>query len=234
MKKNNQEGVALFKQATKKRQQFIHPILVAENTTKKTDPNTEEGLYPALEDNTPPKIPVLPPQSIKKSSVQLESCQSTSSFIINRRKQNIAKVKEQMSVIYTKQQKLVEEYEKYRDAGAIKDAQNYKKAANAAKNIYKKIDLLAQQYLKDGNLEVLKSEGLKVLDEKSLNVQQLQEHRRYWKLILANLAALICTAGLAHVGYSIYKREFSLFKPETDSGKKVRELKDSVNSLACN
>jgi hypothetical protein len=58
----------------------------------------------------------------------------------------------------------------------------------------------------------------------------LQEHRGL-KLILTNLAALIFTVGLAHVGYSIYNGRFSIFEPATDSSEKVEALRESVNTL---
>jgi hypothetical protein len=114
--------------------------------------------------------------------------------------------------------------------GKLDDAQKYRNAADAAKNIHSSIVGLTQKYIQDGDLESFKSESKTALQADNLNVKTLQEHRGL-KLILTNLAALIFTVGLAHVGYSIYNGRFSIFEPATDSSEKVEALRESVNTL---
>ena len=146
------------------------------------------------------------------------------------RELHLTKVRKQLVLIHVKQAEFEDESQKLRAKGKQKEAEKYDNAATAAKNIRTSIDKLCTQYINDGNLETFKAESKQVLNEEKSDVKILQEHRG-WGEILANLAAFILTAGIAHAGYALYNRKFSMFKPATDAGQKVDVLHDAINGI---
>ncbi|KTD56620.1 hypothetical protein Lsan_2780 [Legionella santicrucis] len=157
------------------------------------------------------------------------------SFVAPRTKRerevDLLQVKAQLRALKLKQEELEATYQEKLDKGKQEQADKYQKASKAAKNIYGEISRLAEQYINDGNLDAFKSNSQSMLAEDNDNVKILQEHRG-WKLFLTNLLALVCTAGLAQAGYSLYKGQLSWLKPATDAGKKVEDLYTSINTIA--
>lgn len=147
------------------------------------------------------------------------------------RETHLLQVKAHLRTFKLKQEELEAKYEENRNKGNQAQADKYQKASEAAKNIYSEISRLAKQYINDGNLDAFKSDSQSILKEDNDNVKILHEHRG-WKAFLANLAALIFTAGFAQAGYSLYKGQFSWLKPATDAGKKVENLCTSINAIA--
>ncbi|WP_238584409.1 hypothetical protein [Legionella gratiana] len=147
------------------------------------------------------------------------------------RETHLLQVKAQLRILKLKQEELEANYQENLSKGKQEQADKYQKASEAAKSIYHEISLLSTQYIQDGNLDAFKSNSQSLLKEDNENVKILQEHRG-WKSFLANLAALIFTAGLAQAGYSIYKGQLSWLKPATDAGQKVENLCTSINTIA--
>ncbi len=150
---------------------------------------------------------------------------------IREREAHLLQVNVQLRAFKLKQEELEAKYEENRNKGNQAQANKYQKASEAAKSIYSEISRLANQYIIDGNLDAFKNNSQTTLKEDNDNVKILQEHRG-WKSFLANLAALIFTAGFAQAGYSIYKGQLSWLKPATDTGKKVENLCTSINAIA--
>lgn len=150
---------------------------------------------------------------------------------IRERETHLLQVNVQLRAFKLKQEELEAKYEENRNKGNQAQANKYQKASEAAKSIYSEISRLANQYIIDGNLDAFKNNSQTTLKEDNDNVKILQEHRG-WKSFLANLAALIFTAGFAQAGYSIYKGQLSWLKPATDTGKKVENLCTSINAIA--
>lgn len=147
------------------------------------------------------------------------------------RETHLLQVNVQLRIFKLKQEELEATYQKNLSKGKQDQANKYQKASKAAKTIYDEISRLAKQYINDGDLDAFKTNSQSILKEDNDNVKIVQEHRG-WKSFLANLAGLIFTVGLAQAGYSLYKREFSWFKPPTDTGKKVEDLYTSINTIA--
>ncbi|MGL5741828.1 MAG: hypothetical protein ACRCXC_04410 [Legionella sp.] len=147
------------------------------------------------------------------------------------REYHLLHVRAQLIILRAKQVEFSKQAEEYLKSGKSDDAAIYQKAADAAQRVHQVISDVSNQYVKNGDLEAFKTAGKDALKEDNEDIKTLHEHRGLGAFF-TNLAALIFTAGLAHAGYSLYKRELSLFKPLTNAGKAVVDLHETVHSVA--
>ncbi len=143
---------------------------------------------------------------------QEEQKKSTSLYVAD--KEKVAKINEQLAVLTAKITELKEG--------------GYTEAAQAAQNIYNKVDGFVKQYEKG----IISEQQLKNNSQTIINANrgELKEFRG-WKLkkvgeVLVNLLALICSCGVSYFATG----KFTLFTAQTDSAEKVSNLEASINS----
>ena len=110
-------------------------------------------------------------------------------------------------------------------------AKPYEKAYGAAKTVVTAMERLANDYAREHiSLAKFKAQTKTALDSKNEHIQTLESHRG-WKQILVNLLAAVC-GNVVYLAAAAYTGSLLLFKPETDAGAKVRQLKDAVENVS--
>lgn len=123
-------------------------------------------------------------------------------------------------------ERMVHEYKNNPDK-----AKTYEKAHKAANAVITTMGRLADSYAKESiSLAEFKAQTKIALNNKNEHIQVLESHRG-WKQILVNLLAAVC-GSLIYVAAATYTGSLLLFKPETDAGAKVRQLKDAVENVS--
>lgn len=111
----------------------------------------------------------------------------------------------------------------------LQKLQDYSDAKNAIESIRENIKKLYKQYITTPamTLTEFKEEAKSFLREDCKEVQTLNSHRGV-KQIIANLLLAILSAGFLYGLAALAKRTFFPINPNTDSGKKLNSLEDSI------
>ncbi len=135
-------------------------------------------------------------------------------------------VREQIKLVRKKAEYFNDQYKMTNDI-------NYLNAYNAANSLAKDVENLTNLYALNKNnewdLHQFKEEAKLLFKDNRKDIQELQKHRG-WKEVLVNVLAAIL-GGVFYLAAAAYKGSFLVFKPATDSIKKINELEKSIDNL---
>lgn len=146
------------------------------------------------------------------------------------REDYLARVRTQIKLLDSKKQHFYLKYSQYASTGDTAGSDRYLAAYTELSQLLDSVDELTNSYANNKiSLASFKKDAKNLLDENNPGVQELRTHRGCKEIIVNLLAAII--GNVLFLAAAACAGTFTLFKPATDTGSKVKGLAAEIANV---